>query len=50
MIKKLMTYIEQEPWDEDMERQQRWLDRATIVVIILAVVYFGPFILHIFTR
>lgn len=50
MIKKIQTYIEQEPWEEAVKRQQRWLDRATIVVIILAVIYFGPFILQIITR
>lgn len=50
MIKKFVTYIEQEPWDEAIKRQQRLLDRATIVVIILAVIYFAPSIINIITR
>lgn len=50
MLKRFQTYIEQEPWDEEIKRQQRWLDRATIIVIILAAIYFSPVILHIFTR
>ena len=50
MLKRFQTYIEQEPWDEVIKRQQRWLDRASWLIIILAVIYFSPFILHIFTR
>jgi hypothetical protein len=50
MIKKLVTYIEREPWEETMRRQQRWLDRASILVLILAAIYFSPALWHIFTR
>ncbi len=50
MLKKFQTYIEREPWDEDVERMQRWLDRATIIVIILAMIYFSPFIVNIILR
>ena len=50
MLKRIQAYIEQEPWDEAIKRQERLLNRAIIVVIILAVIYFGPFIMHIFLR
>ena len=50
MLKKFQTYIEQEPWDEAIMRQQRLLDRATIIVIILAAIYFAPAIINIITR
>lgn len=50
MLKRIQTYILQDPWDEAIKQQQRRLDRATILVIIVAVVYFSPVILHIFTR
>lgn len=50
MLKKFITYIEQEPWEEAVKRQQRWLDRATIAVIVLAAIYFAPSIVNIITR
>lgn len=50
MLKKIITYIEREPWDEAIERQWIWLDRACWLVILLAVLYFGPTILDILTR
>lgn len=50
MLKKFQTHIEQEPWDEEIKRQQRRLDCATIIVIILAVIYFSPSIINIILR
>lgn len=50
MLKKLVTYIEQEPWDEAIERQDKYLRRFIVCVLILAAIYFSPFILYIFTR
>lgn len=50
MFKKFVTYIEQEPWDEAMVRQEKWLNRVSVLAIILAVLYFSPVIIHILTR
>lgn len=50
MIKRIQTDIEREPWDEEIERQWIWLDRACWLVILLAVLYFGPTLWHIMTR
>lgn len=50
MLKKFVTYIGQEPWEEAIKRQERYLNRIIIVVLILAWIYFSPFLWHIFTR
>jgi hypothetical protein len=50
MIKKFVTYIEQEPWEEKIKRQERYLNRVIVAVLILAAIWFSPVILHIFTR
>jgi hypothetical protein len=50
MLKKFQTYIEQEPWDEAMLRQERLLNRMIVVVILLAVIYFVTPIVGIFLR
>jgi len=50
MIKRFQTYIEQEPWDAAIKRQDKYLRRFIVYVLILAAIYFSPFILHIFTR
>lgn len=50
MLKKIQTYIEQEPWEETVKRQQRRLDIATLAVIALAAIYFAPAIIDIITR
>ncbi len=50
MMKKVITYIEQEPWDEVVKRQDRQLCRVMLVVIILSMLYFTPALLDIFTR
>jgi hypothetical protein len=50
MIKNFVTYIGQEPWDEVMLKQERWLNRFSWVIIILAAIYFAPICLMIFLR
>ena len=50
MLKKIQTYIEQEPWDEAILRQERYLNRFIAVVLILSAIYFSPVLWHIFTR
>ena len=50
MFKKITTYIEQEPWDEALERQMKRLDRACWLAIASAAFYFSPVLWHIFTR
>jgi len=47
MIKKFITYIEQEPWDETMLRQERILNRCCWAAIVMAVLYFGPVCLRL---
>lgn len=42
MIKKFVTYIEQEPWDEELERQDKWIDKFCWGVIIAATIFFIP--------
>jgi hypothetical protein len=50
MFKRFILYIEQEPWDEAIERQDKYINRGIAVVLALAVIYFCPVIYHIFTR
>jgi hypothetical protein len=46
MLKKIVTYIEQEPWDEALERQEKWLDRFCWFAIAMAALYFAPICVH----
>lgn len=50
MLKRFILFIEREPWDEAMLRQERYLNRCIVVVLILSVLYFSPVIWHIFNR
>lgn len=50
MLKKFQIYIEQEPWEEKIKRQWKWLDRLSWLAILVAVLYFGPAVLTIFMR
>jgi len=50
MLKRIQTYIEQEPWDEAMLRQERLLNRAIVVVMILSAIYLVPPVVAIFLR
>jgi hypothetical protein len=50
MFKRFILYIEQAPWDEELERQEKWLNRFCWAVIGLAIIYFGPVCLWIFLR
>jgi hypothetical protein len=50
MLKKFVTYIEQEPWDEEMLNQERIAKGVCWTIIILAVIYFAPAFLKIFVK
>ena len=50
MFRRFILYIEREPWDEAMERQDKWLEKFCWVVIILSALYFIPVCLGIFER
>lgn len=50
MIKKIETYIGQEPWDEALKRQDKWIDIFCWAAISFAVIYFGPVCIWIFIR
>jgi hypothetical protein len=50
MIKKFVTYIGQIPWEVEMERQERILNRGCWAIIILAAIYFGPICVQIFLK
>lgn len=50
MMKRIQTYIVQEPWDEALLRKERYLNRAIWIGIALAALYFSPFILYIITK
>ncbi len=50
MLRKFQSYIEQEPLEEKIKRQERCLNRFIVAVLILAAIWFSPVILHIFTR
>lgn len=42
MIKKIKNYILEEPWEETIRRQERWVARWVICpFLVLAVVYFA---------
>lgn len=50
MLKRIQIYIEQEPWDEEAKRQFKRIDRACLLIILIALVYFVPSIINIVTR
>ncbi|OPY17090.1 MAG: hypothetical protein A4E74_01533 [Syntrophus sp. PtaB.Bin075] len=50
MIEKFRTYIEREPWDEALLRQEKQLKAVCWAVIVLAVLYFGPVCVGILLR
>ncbi len=47
MVEKIKNYIEQGSWEEDLESAWKWLDGFCLAVIALALVVFGPAILHV---
>lgn len=50
MFKRFILYIEQKPWDEEIERQFHKIDRVCLIIIVLAALYFSPSIINILTR
>jgi ABC-type Fe3+ transport system permease subunit len=50
MIRKIKTYIEQEPWDEALIRQDRLLRLAIWCILAIAALVFGPPCISIFMR
>lgn len=50
MIERFKTYIENEPWDEMLLIREPYLRAACWVLIIFAVIYFGPRCLGIILR
>lgn len=50
MIKRIVTYIGQAPWDVEMVRRERSLNRVCWVVIVIAVLYFAPVCLRTILR
>jgi len=45
MIKKTRTYIEREPWDENLIREEKYLKAACRIVMILFACYMAPVLL-----
>jgi len=50
MQRKFETYIGPEPWEVKMLRLEKWLDRLSWAVIVLAAIYFAPICLKILLR
>ena len=50
MIKRIVTYIGREPWEVELLRYERVLNRVLWVFIALAVLYFAPVCLRIWLR
>ncbi|OPY15634.1 MAG: hypothetical protein A4E66_00038 [Syntrophus sp. PtaB.Bin001] len=50
MIKRFQTYIEREPWDDELLQKERYLRAVCWIVIIFAVVHFGPAFVRILSR
>jgi hypothetical protein len=50
MIRRIITYIEQEPWDEAIVRHERNLNRFIFCVMVAAVLYFAPFVISVITK
>jgi hypothetical protein len=46
MFKRFILYIEQAPWDEELERQEKSLERFCWFVIIMAAIFFIPVCLN----
>jgi hypothetical protein len=47
MIRKFQRYIENEPWEEQVERGERYLNIFCWLAIIFAVVYFAPPVIRV---
>jgi hypothetical protein len=45
LIKHLADHIESDPWDEVLEKSDRWLIKFCWGVIIIAILYFGGIII-----
>lgn len=50
MFERFILYIEQDPWEEKIKRQWKWLDRVSWLAILMAVLYFGPAVINIFMQ
>lgn len=50
MLKKIITYIGEEPWDVALERQEKWLNAACYIILFIAVVVFAPPVLKAFLK
>ena len=50
MINRFREYIEREPWDDEIVQQEKIFNIVAIVIIILAVLYFGPVCLWVLLR
>lgn len=46
MFKRFILYIEKEPWDEVLERQEKWLNKFCWAVIIASALYIIPVCLN----
>ena len=46
----LRDRVENAPWESSVINKEMWLNRACWVVIVLAVLYFGPVICGIILR
>lgn len=44
-VKRFSRAVETSDWDEDLLRQEKWLNGVCLAVIALAVLYLGPILL-----
>ncbi len=50
MFNRFKTYVEQEPWEEKVPVWFKRCDAVGWAVLVVAVLYFGPFCLSILFR
>lgn len=50
MLKRIVTYIENEPWDAELLKKEKRHKTACWAVIAIAVLYFGPRCLAVLMR
>jgi len=50
MIKRIVTYIGREPWDVEILRQEKILNRCCWAAIAIALIVFVPVCLRVLAR
>ena len=47
LLKKFRYFIENNTWDEDLLKYEKWIDVCSVIVIAVAVLFFVPVALSV---